>query len=135
MDLTINVLLVDDYVPVRRTLRDLLRQIGFRNIDDASDATTALAKLQDASFGLVISDWKMEPMSGLELLKRMRSDDKLKDTPFIMVTGTGAEDDVLAAKEAGVSSYIVKPFNLRTLRDKIEAVMTVTEIPKPEPDA
>jgi len=135
VDLTINVLLVDDYVPVRRTLRDLLRQIGFRNIDDASDATTALAKLQDASFGLVISDWKMEPMSGLELLKRMRSDDKLKDTPFIMVTGTGAEDDVLAAKEAGVSSYIVKPFNLRTLRDKIEAVMTVTEIPKPEPDA
>jgi len=129
VDFGINVLLVDDYVPVRRTLRGLLQQIGFRNVDDAGDADTAMAKLRERPFGLVISDWKLESTSGLEFLKALRADGRLGSTPFIMVTAYGGAPDVMAAKEAGVNAYIVKPFNASTLRKKIEAVLCVFEVP------
>jgi two-component system, chemotaxis family, chemotaxis protein CheY len=117
------VLVVDDYNTMRRIIRNLLEQIGFSRIDEAGDGVTALTKLQNAPFGLVISDWNMEPMSGLQLLKEVRADDKLKALPFIMVTAEGKSENVVAAKAAGVSQYIVKPFTAETLSKKIEAVM------------
>jgi two-component system, chemotaxis family, chemotaxis protein CheY len=118
-----HVLVVDDFVTMRRILRSLLQQIGFKNIDDVADGGSALMKLRDTRFGLVISDWNMEPMSGLQLLQEVRADDELKHMPFIMVTAESKKENVVAAREAGVSNYIVKPFNADTLKKKIEAVL------------
>lgn len=118
-----HVLVVDDYNTMRRILRNLLSQIGFSNVEEAEDGSTGLRKLRERSFGLVISDWNMAPMSGLEFLKEVRSDGQLKDTPFIMITAESKTENVVAAKEAGVSNYIVKPFNADTLKKKIEAVL------------
>jgi two-component system chemotaxis response regulator CheY len=117
------VLVVDDYNTMRRIIRNLLEQIGFSKLDEAEDGAAALAKLRNGGFGLVISDWNMEPMSGLELLKEVRQDAKLKALPFIMVTAESKTDNVVAAKAAGVSQYIVKPFNAETLTRKIESVV------------
>jgi two-component system chemotaxis response regulator CheY len=118
-----HVLVVDDYNTMRRILRNLLSQIGFSNVEEAEDGSTGLRKLRERAFGLVISDWNMAPMSGLEFLKEVRSDGQLKDTPFIMITAESKTENVVAAKEAGVSNYIVKPFNADTLKKKIEAVL------------
>jgi two-component system, chemotaxis family, chemotaxis protein CheY len=118
-----HVLVVDDYNTMRRILRNLLSQIGFSNVEEAEDGSTGLRKLRERSFGLVISDWNMAPMSGLEFLKEVRSDGALKDMPFIMITTESKTENVVAAKEAGVSNYIVKPFNADTLKKKIEAVL------------
>ena len=123
MDINTNVLVVDDYATMRRILHSLLQQIGFRNIADAGDGGAALAKLRDDRFGLVISDWNMVPMSGLQLLQEVRADSQLKDTPFIMVTAESKAENVASAKAAGVSNYIVKPFTADTLKMKIEAVL------------
>lgn len=117
------VLVVDDYKTMIRIIHNLLKQLGFKNLDEAADGTQALEKLRSEDFGLVISDWNMEPMTGLELLKEVRADGKLKDTPFIMVTAESKTENVVAAKEAGVSNYIVKPFNAETLKKKIESVI------------
>lgn len=122
LDLTMPVLVVDDYKTMIRIIRNLLRQIGFQDVDDASDGTEALTKLRQKSYGLVISDWNMEPMTGFELLKQVRADPALADIPFIMVTAEAKSENVVAAKEAGVSNYIVKPFNAQTLKGKIEAI-------------
>ena len=118
-----HVLVVDDYNTMRRILRNLLSQIGFANIEEAEDGSTGLLKMRERDFGLVISDWNMAPMSGLEFLKEVRSDGSLKDTPFIMITAESKTENVVAAKAAGVSNYIVKPFNADTLKKKIEAVI------------
>ena len=118
------VLVVDDYSTMRRIIRNLLTQIGYTDIDEASDGNDALQKLRQVHYGLVISDWNMEPMTGYDLLKQVRSDDKLKSTPFIMVTAESKTDNVIAAKKAGVDNYIVKPFNAATLQQKINSVMT-----------
>jgi two-component system chemotaxis response regulator CheY len=118
-----HVLVVDDYNTMRRIVSNLLGQIGFHNIDEAEDGSSALRKLRQRSFGLVISDWNMKPMSGLELLKEVRADGTLKETPFIMITAESKTENVVAAKEAGVNNYIVKPFNADTLKKKIEAVL------------
>ena len=123
MDKNTQVLIVDDYKTMLRIIRNLLKQIGIENIDEAMDGQEALTKLRNGQFGLVISDWNMAPMTGLDLLKEVRADAKLKDTPFIMVTAESKTENVAAAKQAGVSNYIVKPFNAETLRDKIERVM------------
>ena len=117
------VLIVDDYKTMLRIIRNLLKQIDFENVEEASDGTEALAKLQAGNFGLVISDWNMEPMTGLELLQHVRSDARLKATPFIMITAESKTENVIAAKQAGVSNYIVKPFNAETLRGKIQKVL------------
>lgn len=122
LDLTMSVLVVDDYKTMIRIIRNLLRQIGFQNVDDASDGTEALAKLKEKKYGLIISDWNMEPMTGYELLKQVRADPNLSDIPFIMVTAEAKSENVVAAKNAGVSNYIVKPFNAQTLKGKIESV-------------
>lgn len=123
VDLSMNVLIVDDYKTMLRIIRNLLKQLGFDNVDEATDGADALGKLRGKSYGLVISDWNMEPMTGYELLKEVRSDTALKTTPFIMVTAESKTDNVIAAKKAGVNNYIVKPFNAATLKSKIAAVL------------
>jgi len=122
VDLSMPVLVVDDYSTMVRIIRNLLRQLGFENVDDARDGSSALEKMRARRYGLVISDWNMEPMTGYDLLKEMRSDPQLGRTPFIMVTAESKTENVIAAKKAGVSNYIVKPFNAQTLQSKIEAV-------------
>ena len=116
------VLIVDDYTTMVRIIQNLLRQLGFEHIDNASDGTAALAKLRETRYDLVISDWNMEPMTGYELLQNVRADPGLNKTPFIMITAESKTENVIAAKKAGVSNYIVKPFNAATLKTKIEAV-------------
>lgn len=123
VDLNMNVLVVDDYKTMVRIIGNLLKQLGFKNIDDAADGGEALTKLRIGNFGLVISDWNMEPVSGLELLKQVRADAKLKALPFLMVTAESKTENVIAAKEAGVNNYIVKPFNAETLKGKLQAVL------------
>ena len=117
-----SVLVVDDYSTMVRIIRNLLRQLGFVDIDDARDGSAALAKLQIKRYGLVISDWNMEPMSGFDLLREVRANPRIGETPFIMVTAESKTENVIAARKAGVNNYIVKPFNAQTLKSKIEAV-------------
>ena len=123
IDMNMSVLIVDDYKTMLRIIRNLLKQLGFKNVDESTDGSAALQKLRDKSYGLVISDWNMEPMSGLQLLKEVRADVKLKEVPFIMITAESKSENVIAAKEAGVSNYIVKPFNAATLKGKLTAVL------------
>ncbi len=118
-----NVHIVDDYKTMLRIIRNLLKQIDFNSVEEATDGAEALAKLRHGNYGLVISDWNMQPMTGLELLREVRADSRLRATPFIMVTAESKAENVVAAKQAGVSNYIVKPFNAETLRDKIEKVL------------
>jgi two-component system chemotaxis response regulator CheY len=123
VDATMPILVVDDYGTMIRILRNLLKQLGFSNIDDAADGSEALAKMREKQYGLVISDWQMEPMTGFELLKEVRADDGFRTTPFIMVTAESKTENVIAAKKAGVDNYIVKPFNAATLKSKISAIL------------
>ena len=124
VDVNMPILIVDDYKTMLRIIRNLLKQLDFNNVDEASDGTEALKKLREKEFKLVISDWNMEPMTGLQLLREVRSDIKLKEMPFIMVTAESKTENVIAAKKAGVSNYIVKPFNAQTLKNKIDAVFS-----------
>ncbi len=123
VEMSMPILIVDDYKTMLRIVRNLLNQLGFNNVEEATDGSTALQKLREKNFGLVISDWNMEPMTGLQLLKEVRADMKLKSTPFIMVTAESKTENVVAAKEAGVNNYIVKPFNAATLKQKISSVI------------
>ncbi|GAK44960.1 CheY-like response regulator receiver [Tepidicaulis marinus] len=123
VDLSMPVLVVDDYKTMIRIIRNLLKQLGFTNVDDAADGSEALAKLRSKKYGLVISDWNMEPMTGYELLKEVRADGDLSAVPFIMITAESKTENVIAAKKAGVNNYIVKPFNAATLKTKIAAVL------------
>ncbi len=129
LDLSMPVLVVDDYNTMIRIIRNLLKQLGFEHVDDANDGASALNKLREREYGLVISDWNMEPMTGYSLLQEMRADPQLSQTPFIMVTAESKTENVLAAKKAGVSNYIVKPFNAQTLKTKIDAVFGIAEAP------
>lgn len=123
VDLGMPILIVDDYKTMLRIVRNLLKQLGFDNVDEATDGAQALEKARAKTYGLIISDWNMEPMTGYELLKEVRADNQLKDTPFIMVTAESKTDNVVAAKKAGVNNYIVKPFNAATLKTKLTAVL------------
>jgi two-component system chemotaxis response regulator CheY len=122
LDPKMPVLVVDDYSTMVRIIRNLLRQLGFEDIDDAADGSAALEKMGVKRYGLVISDWNMEPMTGYDLLRRVRANPQIETTPFIMVTAESKTENVIAAKKAGVNNYIVKPFNAQTLKAKIEAV-------------
>jgi two-component system chemotaxis response regulator CheY len=127
VDKKMPVLVVDDFPTMRKIIRNLLEQLGFSNIFEAEDGADALRKMRDSGgrghYGLVISDWNMETMTGLQLLKEVRADNGLKATPFIMITAENKTENVIAAKQAGVNNYIVKPFNAITLKQKIEAVI------------
>lgn len=122
VDHSMPVLIVDDYKTMIRIIRNLLKQLGFANVDEAGDGSVALELMRQKNYGLIISDWNMEPMTGYELLREVRADDRLSRTPFIMVTAESKTDNVIAAKKAGVNNYIVKPFNAATLKAKIDAV-------------
>jgi len=123
VDTTMNVLIVDDYRTMLRILRNLLRQLTFLNVDEAADGAEALQMLHQKKYGLVISDWNMQPMNGLDLLREVRGTDALRALPFIMVTAESKPENVMTAKQAGVSNYIVKPFNAETLKSKIASVL------------
>ena len=116
------ILIVDDYATMIRIIRNLLRQLGYTNVDDASDGTQALEKINEKTYQLIISDWNMEPMTGYDLLRHVRSNELTARLPFIMVTAESKTENVIAAKKAGVNNYIVKPFNAQTLRGKIGTV-------------
>lgn len=118
------ILIVDDYKTMLRIVRGLLNQLGFANIDEATDGTMAWDMVQKKQYGLIVSDWNMEPMSGFEFLKLVRTNAaaNIKSLPFIMVTAESKTENIIAAKQAGVSNYIVKPFNAQTLKQKLEAV-------------
>jgi two-component system chemotaxis response regulator CheY len=123
VDTTMPILVVDDYKTMIRIIRNLLNQLGFTEVDDSVDGADALEKLRARPYGLIVADWNMEPMSGYGLLKEVRSDQDLRKIPFIMVTAESKTENVIAAKNAGVSSYIVKPFNAATLKTKLQAVL------------
>ncbi|PCI46840.1 MAG: two-component system response regulator [Alphaproteobacteria bacterium] len=123
VDKAMSILIVDDYKTMLRIIRNLLKQLGFNNVEEASDGAEALNRLRSKNYNLIISDWNMEPMTGYELLKEVRSDDILKKIPFIMVTAESKTDNVIAAKKAGVNNYIVKPFNAATLKQKLSSVL------------
>jgi len=123
VDLTKPVLIVDDYKTMLRIIGNLLKQLGFSEIDEATDGSMALQKIKEKNYNLVISDWNMEPMTGLQLLREVRADAKTKALPFIMITAESKTENVIAAKQAGVSNYIVKPFNAETLKAKIVSVL------------
>ena len=124
VDMNMNVLIVDDYTTMLRIIQNLLKQLGFQNIDEATDGAMAFEKVQQKNYGLIISDWNMEPVTGYELLQKIRSSDQAyKAVPFIMITAESKTENVVAAKKAGVNNYIVKPFNAETLKTKISSVL------------
>ncbi len=121
-DTKMKVLVVDDFSTMRRIVKNILRQLGFENIVEADDGETAVSKLESERIDFIISDWNMPKMSGLELLKWVRSHDEFKDLPFLMVTAEAQKENVLEAVKAKVSNYIVKPFTAETLSEKIEKI-------------
>jgi len=123
VDKNMKILVVDDYQTMLRILSNLLKQLGFSNVETATDGNDALSKLQSSAIDFIISDWNMEPMTGIELLKKVRADEKLKHIPFIMITAESKTENVIAAQQAGVSNYIVKPFNAETLKGKMASVL------------
>lgn len=123
MDLNIKILVVDDFATMRKVVRNLLKQVGYENIVEAEDGVMALKALKSQKIDLVISDWNMPNMTGLELLKAVRADEDLKATPFLMVTAEALQDNVIAAVKAGVNNYIVKPFTAEVLNDKIKKIL------------
>ena len=124
MDTKMKVLVVDDFSTMRRIVKNILRQLGFENIVEADDGETAVRKLETERIDFVISDWNMPKMSGLELLKWVRSHEEFKDLPFLMVTAEAQKENVLEAVKAKVSNYIVKPFTAETLSEKIEKIFS-----------
>jgi len=123
VDKNIPILIVDDYKTMLRIIRSLLKQLGFENVDEATDGGMAMDKLRERTFGLIISDWNMEPVTGFELLKSVRANEGMKNIPFILITAESKTENVVAAKQAGVSNYIVKPFNAETLKTKLASVL------------
>lgn len=125
VDMKMPILIVDDYSTMLRIIRNLLNQLGFNNIHEASNGQDALEKIKGINPPpkLIISDWNMEPICGLDLLKNIRANDNYKNIPFIMVTAESKAENVMAAKQAGANNYIVKPFNAATLKQKLNSVL------------
>lgn len=123
VDKTMNVLVVDDYKSMMRIVWGLLNQLGFHNVDEAMDGPSALELIRNKTYGLVLSDWNMQPMTGLELLKEVRAEDRTKALPFVMVTAEAKAENVVAARQAGVNNYVIKPFTLAVLKQKLTTVL------------
>jgi len=123
MDTSIKVLVVDDFATMRRIVKGVLKQLGFNNIVEAEDGSIALDTLKKEEIGLIISDWNMPNMTGLDLLKAVRGDNGLKGIPFIMVTAEGLKENVLEAVKVGVTNYIVKPFTPESFSEKVQAAL------------
>ena len=124
MDLNMKVMIVDDFATMRRILRNILKQIGFKNIIEADDGKNALKELKKEKVDLIMCDWNMPEMPGIELLKNVRSDDELKDIPFVMVTAEAQKDNIVEAVKSGVSNYVVKPFTAETITEKLNKVFS-----------
>ena len=122
MDKNIKILIVDDFSTMRRIIKNLLRDLGYNNTFEADDGSTALPMLETGDFDFVISDWNMPIMQGIDLLRKMRADPKLKSLPFLMVTAEAKREQIVVAAQAGVNGYIVKPFTADTLKDKIDKI-------------
>jgi two-component system, chemotaxis family, chemotaxis protein CheY len=127
MDKSIKILVVDDFATMRKVIRNLLKQVGYENIVEAEDGVLALRVLKSQKIDLVISDWNMPNMTGLDLLKAVRADEDLKTTAFLMVTAEALQDNVIAAVKAGVNNYIVKPFTAEVLNEKITKILEKIE--------
>ena len=123
VDPSMPVLVVDDYKTMVRIIQNLLKSLGFTNVHGAVTGEEAVAKIAEHDYGLIISDWNMEPMSGYDLLLKLRGEEATKSVPFIMVTAESKTENVVAAKRAGVNNYVVKPFNAQTLKQKMVAVL------------
>ncbi|HEY4706967.1 MAG TPA: chemotaxis response regulator CheY [Thermodesulfobacteriota bacterium] len=123
LDQNMKILVVDDFSTMRRIIKNILREIGYNNVDEADDGTTALEKLRAGKFDFVVTDWNMPNMPGIELLKVIRSDDALKDMPVLMVTAEAAKENVVTAVQAGVNNYIVKPFTAAALKERIDLIL------------
>jgi two-component system chemotaxis response regulator CheY len=123
MDVNIKVLVVDDFATMRRIIKNVLKQIGFTNILEADDGTTALEVLKDNKVDLIISDWNMPNMTGLDLLKTVRGDQSTQSIPFLMVTAEAQKDNVIQAVQAGVSNYLVKPFTADAIKAKLAQIL------------
>ena len=121
-DLNMKILIVDDFSTMRRIVRNLLKQLSFNNVDEAEDGDVALEKLKNGSYDFVITDWNMPNMTGLELLKAIRSDDTLKDLAVLLITAEAEKENVVLAAQAGVNDYIVKPFTGDVLQQKINRI-------------
>ena len=122
LDFKIKVLVVDDFSTMRRILKNILKQIGYSDIEEAEDGNSALARLRQGGFGLVVSDWNMPNMTGLDLLKAIRADNALNNMPVLMVTAEAKKENVMDAIKAGVNNYVVKPFTADILKEKIEKI-------------
>jgi two-component system chemotaxis response regulator CheY len=122
IDTNMRILIVDDFSTMRKIIRGIMKKLGFTNLEEADDGSTALPKLKSDNFDFVISDWNMPTMSGLELLKAVRSDDDLKELPFLMVTAEAKKENIVQAVKAGASNYIVKPFTQEVLQKKLEEI-------------
>ena len=123
VNMNMRILIVDDFKTMLKIVDNMLRQLGFKNIDEASDGTMALEKIKANKYDLILSDWNMEPMTGFDLLKHVRADGATKHIPVILITAESKTEDIIAAKQAGVNNYIVKPFNANTLKEKLSAVL------------
>jgi two-component system chemotaxis response regulator CheY len=122
VDKGLRFLVVDDFATMRRIVRNLLRELGFNNIEEAEDGVDALQRLRTRSFDFVVSDWNMPNMQGIDLLRAIRADDKLRALPVLMVTAEAKRENIIEAAQAGVNGYVVKPFNADTLREKLDAI-------------
>jgi two-component system chemotaxis response regulator CheY len=122
LDTNIKVLVVDDFSTMRRIIKNLLRELGFTNISEADDGSTALPMLQGGDYDFVVTDWNMPGMQGIDLLRAIRADDSLKHIPVLMVTAEAKKEQIIAAAQAGVNGYIVKPFTAGTLKTKLDKV-------------
>lgn len=121
-DTNLKFLVVDDFSTMRRIVRNLLKELGFTNVDEAEDGIAALAKLRSSNFDFVVSDWNMPNMTGLDLLKEIRSDANLKHLPVLMVTAEAKKENIVSAAQAGASGYVVKPFTAATLEEKLNKI-------------
>jgi two-component system, chemotaxis family, chemotaxis protein CheY len=122
VDKNMKILIVDDFSTMRRIIKNLLRDLGFNNTSEADDGSTALPMLQNGSFDFLITDWNMPNMPGIDLLKAVRADEKLKNMPVLLVTAEAKRDQIVEAAQAGVNGYIIKPFTAETLREKIDKI-------------
>ena len=122
MDKSMKILVVDDFSTMRRIIKNLLKDVGFSNIQEADDGSTALPMLQQGDFDFVVTDWNMPGMQGIDLLRAIRADDKLKHLPVLMVTAEAKKEQIVAAAQAGVNGYVVKPFTAATLKEKLDKI-------------
>lgn len=122
MNKNMKILIVDDFSTMRRIIKNLLRDLGFTNTQEADDGSSALPLLKSADFDFLITDWNMPGMTGIDLLKAVRADDKLKSLPVLMVTAEAKREQIIEAAQAGVNGYVVKPFTAQALKEKIEKI-------------